>query len=354
MKAETKLLPNQAVEQFPVVDILKFIFAILIMCLHGNIFGGSTFGVFFERIVVRLAVPFFFVSSGFFYGRKVYTKKNPDVITKRYILRLAEKLLIFEPVSILIIFVQDRVLNHLPVSVIIRESIRHIFFYPRGALWYIQAVIVAILILLPFIKKSKEGLALFLGLILYSFALLCNRYYFLCEGTVLERVVVTYMHYFISARNGVFVGLPYVTMGVLIAKKWDRLQNQERRIFVLLLLSVLGLILEVFLTNSKAGLDDVSLYVAHLVLLPALFLYAGYQKAVRMENHLNTTLLRNLSTSIYLLHSPVIRALKFGSSLLLQKSLHPWSVTFITAMVITVVCTVVYKKQWNPVYNWIK
>lgn len=354
MKAETKSLSGMTAETFPAIDVLKFIFAILIMCLHCDLFKGSLFGLFFEKLIVRLAVPFFFVSSGFFYGKKVYAKRTLGPITKNYISRLAVKLLVFEPVSILIYVVLDAVVYHVSAFEILLTAVQEILFYPSGALWYIQAVIVAIIILVPFIKRGRENTALVLGLLLYLFALLCNRYYFLCEGTLMGNIVTTYMRYFISARNGVFVGLLYASMGVLMAKKWDDLKQKETLFSVLLLVSGLFLLLEVSLTNNKTGMDDNALFLAHLLLIPALFICAGCKRAPWVETHINTPVLRNLSTSIYLLHCPVLDMIYYGSIFVFNVDLQPWQMTVMTGILVALICTVVYRKKWKPFYNWIK
>lgn len=354
MSKERVSSQNTAAEVFPAIDILKFFFAILIMCLHGDLFDGSLYGLYFEKLVVRLAVPFFFIASGFFYGRKIYAKNNLESITKNYISRLAMKLLIFEPISILLNIAQSLFSTNQSVLVILLKAVQNILFYPRGALWYIQSIIVALIILLPFIKKGREDLALIIGLLLYPFALLCNRYYFLCEGTAVEYVVAIYMRLFISARNGIFIGLLYVSMGVFMAKKWDLLKQRETLFFILMPAASLFYILEVVFTNQKPGMDDNALYITHLVLIPTLFLLAGSKKWSGLNNHVNTTLLRNLSTSIYLLHSPVLQIVRLSSEHLLHVSLQPWQVTGIAGIVVACICFSVYQKKWKLLYNWIK
>ena len=354
MKSEGTVLHNRAAEAMPMVDVLKFLFAVLIMCLHGEVFMGSTGGLYFEKTIVRLAVPFFFIASGFFYGKKVYAGNDLGAVTKTYVSRLAMKLLIFEPISILIKIAQDLVSKHLAMQTIAVEVVRNILFYPLGALWYIQAVIVAIVILVPFMKKGREDLALVLGLVLYQFALLCNRYYFLCEGTAVGNVVTAYMQFFISARNGVFVGLLYVSMGVVMAKKWDVLQRKGNVTTLLVPASLLCLLLEVHVTNSKAGMDDNALFLTHLLLVPALFLFAGRKQFAKVGNYVNAPLLRNLSTSIYLLHRPALQVVKSGFEIVFDVYLQPWQVTAIAAVAIAFVCFVIYWKKWKPFYNWIK
>lgn len=354
MQMETKAPLGAATERFPAVDVLKFLFSILIMCLHGQVFKGSPAGMYFEKIIVRLAVPFFFVSSGFFYGRKVYGKKDLLPTAKQYISRLAMKLLLFEPVSVCLRIVQKFWIDGDAFPDVLLDAVRNILFYPRGALWYIQAVIVAVVILVPFMKRGREGIALLIGVMLYPFALLCNRYYFLCEGTVLERIVIAYMRCFISARNGLFMGLLYVSMGVLIAKKWDTLKLKKTMHTVLMIVSGLCLVLEVCFTNNKTGMDDNALFVSHLVLIPALFLCAGCRKTVWPVKDAFAATLRNLSTSIYLLHSPVLQIIKLSCGNVFHVQLQPWQITAMAGAAVALICTAVYRKKWNPLYNWIK
>lgn len=57
------------------VDILKFIFAVCIFFLHSEIFKQILPSDYYVLLLFRLAVPFFFVSSGFFLGKKYIIRK---------------------------------------------------------------------------------------------------------------------------------------------------------------------------------------------------------------------------------------------------------------------------------------
>lgn len=59
--------------------------------------------------------------------------------------------------------------------------VRHILFYPTGALWYIQASIIGALLLGLVIKYLNKKISIILALVLYCFALLCNNYYFVTK-----------------------------------------------------------------------------------------------------------------------------------------------------------------------------
>lgn len=60
--------------QFAAIDITKFIMSIVVIILHCFHFSGFTLGAVFHATFVRLAVPFFFCATGFFWQRKLIFK----------------------------------------------------------------------------------------------------------------------------------------------------------------------------------------------------------------------------------------------------------------------------------------
>lgn len=62
---------STTVQEFKTVDVLKFIFAIFVVCLHVPL-TNPAIEAWFEPLFFRLAVPYFFVASGFFLGLKLY------------------------------------------------------------------------------------------------------------------------------------------------------------------------------------------------------------------------------------------------------------------------------------------
>lgn len=73
------------------------------------------------------------------------------------------------------------------------RHIRSVVFYPKGALWYIQACLVGVWIIPA-------------GIILYIFALICNSYNFLVYDTKIGKMVDLLLLIIHSARNGLFYG----------------------------------------------------------------------------------------------------------------------------------------------------
>ena len=63
--------------QYASIDIARYVSALLVVCIHTFPFLeiSETFNTYFIHTVCRLAVPFFFTTSGFFFFRN-YDAKN--------------------------------------------------------------------------------------------------------------------------------------------------------------------------------------------------------------------------------------------------------------------------------------
>ena len=89
-------------KQYDSIDLMKFIFCLCIIGIHTNI--SSIFPKALQLLIgrgfFRLAVPFFFVCSGFWIGKK-YLKQPAelDIIIQKYIFRLLIPLIIFENIN---------------------------------------------------------------------------------------------------------------------------------------------------------------------------------------------------------------------------------------------------------------
>ena len=176
-------------------------------------------------------------------------------------------------------------------------------FYPWGALWYVLATIIAVIILSIFIKKDKIKLALIISIFLFAFCLLGNSYYFLINGTFFQKLMDIYLKIFMSSRNGLFAGFPLFTIGYYISLKENIIDRINiKKLFILFMLFILVQIYEVskirFLSNE---------YDYFIMTIPVVsLLLAICIKLKNLEIGFDTKIFRNLSTSIYFMHRPVI------------------------------------------------
>lgn len=94
-------------KNYKIIDLVKLFFSICIICLHtgGLSFFNEEYKFFIEKFIFRMAVPFFFICSGFFFGKKIKFLNNKLNINlrdvKKYCLRLIKPLIIFEVIYII-------------------------------------------------------------------------------------------------------------------------------------------------------------------------------------------------------------------------------------------------------------
>ena len=163
------------------IDISKYFFCICIIALHTHLLSFlPTFQYYIiEKNLFRLAVPFFFISSGYFLASKWYKYDGGFYVIKRYCKRLMLPLLVFSFVYISQYAVYSFFYNGKSMMHIALVLARNIIFYPMGALWFVQACIVGALLLYPFLKRNKLSLAIACGFILYGIGQLFNSYSFI-------------------------------------------------------------------------------------------------------------------------------------------------------------------------------
>lgn len=282
-------------KNYTLIDYLKLFFAICIVIIHTDLLASEKLSLWMIlHGICRLAVPFFFIASGFFYGRKLI--KSEDI--KSDLIKYCKRL--FIPFCFWLVL--DYYLFYSFVNGsgnLLLKTIQYLIFYPWGAMWYVLALLVAIPIVTFFYKKNKLKLLWISSIFLYLFALLCNNYYFIIDNTSLKFIIDKYMEIAVSGRNGLFFALYFVTTGFILAKEKDKIKYKINN-FLLPLFYIIFLI-EIFIIKGHAYLDDHSLYLSFLFLIPSILIFA-----LQFVSNKDTTLIRNYSTGIYFSHRFII------------------------------------------------
>lgn len=336
-------------ENYNLIDIFKFFCAIFVVGIHAGIVNDSNSSIqwYVLHILFRIAVPFFFISSGFLFGRKFKNnKENLKEIAKNQVKRLSIPFIFWMIVSLPYNIITTEGSN---ILIIILKLIRKIIFYPWGALWFVLAVMVAIGIEYFFLKKDKLNLALILSAILFIIALLGNSYYFVLDGTPLKTLMDLYRKVCISTRNGIFVGFPIYTVGVYIAQKENIIENfKKHKLYIGLSLAVIIQICEVTFIRNHNYADDHSLFFTTIFIVAILLMLCIKYKNINCKK-IDTKLLRNLSTGIYFMHSPILRY-----TVLVKDDVNNW-VMFIGTVILTIsISLVLYKVDNKYINNVIK
>ncbi len=320
-------------DRYYLIDLFKLLGAISIVATHTIATGGRT-GVFYtllSKIVYGLPVPFFFVCSGFLLGSKLLKKDTviKDTITS-YIKRLIIPLCFWCFVSQF--FLYDFIGGYNNVNFWI-TLVQNFFFSPWSAMWYVMGLIIAIIIIYPFIKKKKFKELIILSLVMYLVSLLFGNYYFLIKNDTVTNIFTVYKRIFLTTRNGLFYGLPFTSFGILIAYLKTKKDINYNKVLMITIVSFITLLFEIFMLEKKEVFEVSSLYISNIFLVPSFVLYLSKYKASIPD----LSKLGKYSVGIYFTHQCINYIYKTFTSLV--------GIKLFCAVIMTslVILTVLYK-----------
>lgn len=319
-------------KDYPAVDCFRLIAAILVVTIHTSplldISEAADFVL--TRVISRVAVPFFFMTSGFFtLSRYENDGRKLKAFIKETLIIYGISVLIYLPVNIYSGYFQEN--NKLPL--ILKDIIFDGTFYH---LWYLPAAALGAAISFFLIKKFAFKGALIAAGILYVFGLFGDSYYGIIEKIPWLRAFYRQIFYVTDyTRNGIFYAPIFFVTGACIAEIRERMRIRAwlakdgasgRRGEPLFLAAgfilCMGLMSLEALILRKAGVQR---HDSMYVMLPAVmfFLFAAltYFRGRRFR------LIRTAALIVYLIHPMVIIAVRFAAhvtnteNLLIENSL---------------------------------
>ena len=223
---------------YPGLDVVKFLMALLVIEIHTNPFfvGGPGLATDIVRGVDCLAVPFFFIASGFLCFRKVSLNEfcSPDSPSS---IRVRET--IFRQLRMYLAWT----ILYLPITawadvVAGNSAQKSMLLFVRGTLligenqyswplWYLLASVVAFGLIYGLLRSGISPMRVLLFSVVMLFAgfglgLLRD---WNSVSSALKAPVGLYFKVFGSVRNGLFEGFFYVSVGTVLGI-WE--QNLQR------------------------------------------------------------------------------------------------------------------------------
>lgn len=286
------------------IDILKVICSFLIVCIHIPFSG--ILGDYFTALT-RVAVPIFFMITGYFYSDIIAKHKKKQQIKKIFLLVIKANILFFIWNIVLEILKRNDIVLYIQ-SVFTWKNVLNFLLLNEsplaGHLWYLGAILYVLIIVLIIDKLNCGTLLYILTPVLLLGDLALGKYSLLLWGKEYPYILV---------RNFLFVGIPYFCIGRLIRVYHRRTISRNVLIVSMVLFSLTSLLERFVLVslNVNATRDH---YISTTLLAITVFLFAiDGQKAIicRMSNkeskeHRLSDLMagigRKYSTWIYILH----------------------------------------------------
>lgn len=300
-------------------------------------------GNLFIANVCCMAVPFFFIVSGYFFGRGL--EKNENYSKKEYFKKYEKNLLKMYIVWSLI-GIPFMVKTYLKIygrnySYIFLLMIRNVFFSGTfGIYWYILAMIGGSILIYYFSSKNKLKLMYLLSFIFFIFGVLYTGFQSIAENNIIFSYLfkLTWV-IFASERNFLMVGWFYMSIGYYLATHEIKIKLSWS---IVLFILFTGLKFGESYLNSTDILNGNTISIVQALQAVAYFLIAINLKLNCMQGISKT--MRELSSTIYFTHFlfiDIINPTQVGNTV----------VTFVQVMLLCTAFYFVIKKINNKKLN---
>lgn len=326
-------------ESYSGIDYFRFIAALLIVAIHTSPLSSfsETGNFIFTRIVARVAVPFFFMTSGFFLiSRYTCNAEKLGTFIKKTTLIYGVAILLYIPINVYNgYFKMDNLLPNIIKDIVFDGTLYH--------LWYLPASIIGAVIAWYLVKKFNYPKALIVASVLYLIGLFGDSYYGITEKISCLNSLYDYIFQVTDhTRNGIFFAPIFFIIGGLIADNRPQITfGKSIWGFAVSFALMFG---EAFALHHFDLQRHDSMYVFLLPCMYFLFNVILHFKGKRLVT------LRTTSLIIYIIHPMMIVVIRLFSklfhlqSMLVENSIVHYFMVCLTSVVFGAVLTAIWNK----------
>lgn len=286
---------TKPINRYSAIDFMQFICSFAVVLIHvGTVVEQPIPHFLIKSIFCRIAVPFFFISSAFFFRQKYQISfALCHAWLKRFLKQYFLISLFYFPLGVWYFSQQiDFKLFHLPLLLIIGLFYAGTMYH----LWYFPALLFALYLATKLIKWMGYARAFLLSFSLYVVGA-GETYFAYLKGSFLEKSYQNFFDLFITTKNGLFFGLIFVIIGFYLADTLKKETFFSCHLKKLVLASLLLLVVEAHFIYGQPGLDKNFIF-ALVPLSSCLFYWL-----LTLDFSTSKTLpLRLLSQKIYFFH----------------------------------------------------
>ena len=321
------------------IDYFRFIAALLIVAIHTSPLASfsETGDFILTRIIARVAVPFFLMTSSFFLiSRYTYNTEKLGAFVKKTALIYGAAILIYIPINIYNgYFKMDNLLPNIIKDIVFDGTLYH--------LWYLPASIIGAVIAWYLVKKLNYPKALIVASVLYLIGLFGDSYYGITEKISCLNSLYDYIFQVTDhTRNGIFFAPIFFIIGGLIADNRPQITfGKSIWGFAVSFALMFG---EAFALHHFDLQRHDSMYVFLLPCMYFLFNVILHFKGKRLVT------LRTTSLIIYIIHPMMIVVIRLFSklfhlqSMLVENSIVHYFMVCLTSVVFGAVLTAIWNK----------
>lgn len=290
------------------LDAMRVFAAFAVICIHTQPFSSGEVGYSnfilqhigsFIHSLCKFAVPFFFMSSGYFFGLAILKGNSLNEYLGRYLKRIALILLswslfyIFLPPNLVKVILQyglfegyARAFYWDSVLFIVQEPLKLLQQGTVVHLWFLISLILIYCLFYPFVRFKKTGLFFYVAVLLYGFGLLGGAYSKTAIG--IETIF--------NVRNGPFYGAIFVVLGFYLSR-FKSFSVPVAWGFVTV--GVVGQLLEDYVLSARTGFNGLYNFTTPIYVTGIFLLALAHPKCWKFEP---VQKLASLTLGIYVSH----------------------------------------------------
>lgn len=282
-------------KQFHAIDICKLLMAICVVAIHTCPLYFCEIGIVnsIYDSFVNMAVPFFFLSSGFLLAQKFTSSLSTQeniLTTKKYLLKIIKMYLIWTAIYLPIAIYHFISTNEGLLDSFLLYIRGFIFMgeqYNSWQLWYLLSTIYALIfvIILMSLKLSPKKV-LIISSVVFAISIGIN-YLSAYQGDATGLLALLKKAIKLSIGNGrILTGIFYIPLGIMLARK-------QLNAVVSWIMFVGGYVLNVLVNNSY--LDSILIAISTIGLFCVV-------NSLTLPNSGSYRICRKMSTVVYFIH----------------------------------------------------
>ncbi|KKI89358.1 hypothetical protein WQ54_26125 [Bacillus sp. SA1-12] len=251
------------------IDFIKFFAILAVVAIH-TVPKDSIMGLFVLDNLSRFAVPFFFVTSGYLFGKKMKRAEKTFGYFKRYVFKILKLyvcwVIFYAIYDILLLVFSSHDLQREVMDYVKNFTLLNVLYYGKGTsgyqLWFLTALIWSITINYLFFKIKKIDILILVALVLNIIGLFGQSYSIIYEFPL-------------NTRDALFIGLFYTTLGFFFALKLEQNVNHFSRKTSLTYISLFCIlqVIEGFILEKLIGAKYGEYFISTIFLTCFLFSY---------------------------------------------------------------------------------
>ena len=216
---------QEVVEHYPRLDFLKFIAAVLVITIHTQLFCDINEWIYcyYGKIITSCAVPFFFVLSGYFYGKEYQQGMLSRYKCGRLIKKYLKMYFLLGGVYAILLTIRKIGSGNVPFNVLRNQIVDFVIGSPGNVMWYIGVMLFISLLLkliIVFDKNIHKAMAVWfvISVLLFVFSVLWD---YVPTQTILGKAKTIYDSVITSERIALF-RFHYFVLGFLFGMNPDQ------------------------------------------------------------------------------------------------------------------------------------